>query len=241
MTKKECGNGHIYDADIHDSCPYCRNQKGTIVFPPSPRKEDGGSPTMPAENPLREVPKVECTMPEMGTTPVMRARCGFDPVAGWLVGVDGSMAGRSVELMAWANRIGRSAQSDVRIPEDPTVSWEDHACIDYDRMTHTFTLIPGRFVNTIYLNGEALYAPRYLKAYDRVLLGETEMMFIPFCGEEFQWSGTEMSQTEPLTLHAGFVPMDPDPTEPAEPIGRVYRREVEEGATLMMGGNDNES
>ena len=143
MTKKECGNGHIYDADIHDSCPYCRNQKGTIVFPPSPRKEDGGSPTMPAENPLREVPKAESSVLDMGTTPVMRARCGFDPVAGWLVGVDGSMAGRSVELMAWANRIGRSAQSDVRIPEDPTVSWEDHACIDYDRMTHTFTLIPG--------------------------------------------------------------------------------------------------
>ena len=39
----------------------------------------------------------------------------------------------------------------------------------------------------------------------------------------------------------GTVVVRPDPTEPAEPTGRVYRREVEEGATLMMGGNDNES
>ena len=48
-----------------------------------------------------------------------------------------------------------------------------------------------------------------------------------------------MQPEEPATVTA--LPVEQPETEPAEPIGRVYRREVEEGATLMMGGNDNES
>lgn len=187
MNKKECGNGHIYDADIHDSCPYCKNRKGTIVFPPSPLRNDGSEATIPAEQPLQPLPPPEPVRPEEETLSVMQELCGLDPVAGWLVGVGGCMTGRACELKARANRIGRSERMDVRLPDDRTVSWEDQACIDYDRMTDVCTLIPGRFVNTVYLNGEAIYAARSLKAYDRMLFGRTEMMFIPFCGEQFRW------------------------------------------------------
>lgn len=38
-----------------------------------------------------------------------------------------------------------------------------------------------------YCNNEALYTYRALKAYDRIELGESELMFIPLCGSHFSW------------------------------------------------------
>ena len=191
MTKKECGNGHIYDADIHASCPYCKNPKNTIVFPAGPGELSSTLPAAERVFPSVREPRV-LTPPEPPTGPastlsVYEETCFLDPVAAWMVGVSGAALGRAWELKARNNRIGRSEAMDVRLDGDRTVSWEDYACIDYDRMHDTFTLIPGRFRNTLYLNGEAVYAARPLQAYDRLLLGMTEMMFVPFCGESFRW------------------------------------------------------
>lgn len=215
MAKKECGNGHIYDADIHESCPYCKNPKGTIVFPanrtdPPTILPPGGGTVMPGrmdipatlpagggtivpDRPIRPQPQeVTCT-PSEETLSVYQQLRGFEPTAGWLIGLGGTMIGRSCELRTRNNRIGRGEAMDVRIPDDLTVSLEDHASIDYDVMHDVCTLIPCRFVNTVYLNGEAVYAARQLNAYDRILFGRTEMMFIPFCGENFHWPLEEES------------------------------------------------
>ena len=225
MTKKECGNGHIYDADIHASCPYCKNPKNTIVFPSDPKALSGdplaAGETITPGHPLLSVMAAEPGAPAEETLSVYQAMRGLDPVAAWLVGVGGAAVGRAWELKARNNRLGRSEAMDVQLKDDRTVSWEDYAGIDYDRMHDTFTLIPGRFLNTMYCNGEAVYSARPLQAYDRLLLGTTEMMFIPFCGESFRW---------PLE-----APSDPEPDvssdEPAP----------DDTLTLMEGENSNDS
>ena len=42
-------------------------------------------------------------------------------------------------------------------------------------------------MNNIYLNDVPVYMPTELHAYDVVGLGDTNMVFIPFCGPRFNW------------------------------------------------------
>jgi hypothetical protein len=42
----------------------------------------------------------------------------------------------------------------------------------------------------VYLNDEEVTVPTELKPYDIIELGQTKLMFVPFCGEHFQWGST---------------------------------------------------
>ena len=37
------------------------------------------------------------------------------------------------------------------------------------------------------MNGEDVDVPTELKMYDVIELGQTKLVFIPFCGEKFHW------------------------------------------------------
>ena len=56
-----------------------------------------------------------------------------------------------------------------------------------------FNLIPGDGRNIIYLNGEEVFAPVPLKAYDLIDFGEAKLLFVPLCGEHFTWKQEEDS------------------------------------------------
>ena len=54
-----------------------------------------------------------------------------------------------------------------------------------------FNLIPGEGRNIVYLNGEELFSPMPLKAYDLIDFGQTKLLFVPLCGEQFRWEDKE--------------------------------------------------
>ena len=109
------------------------------------------------------------------------------PVVGWLICVAGICRGQDFHLHSDWNYVGRDPTLDVVIP-DPKVDKQPMIRIAYEPRMRTFTVAPcERATNLSYCGGEALYAPRQLKAYDRISLGDTELMFIPLCGELFVW------------------------------------------------------
>lgn len=119
---------------------------------------------------------------------------GVDPVVGWLVCIEGPERGRDYRLHTERNFIGRDPSMDVAITGDPSISRANHAVISYNPKRHTFRLAPGDSRGLAYLNDEEVIAPVALAPYDRIELGETTLLFIPFCGERFVWPVEEKPQ-----------------------------------------------
>jgi hypothetical protein len=117
----------------------------------------------------------------------LRKSIGIDPVVGWLVCVKGPDRGNDYPLRSRRNFIGRSVEMDICIAGDRGVSRNRHAIISYDPKKNTFKLIPGGSSSLVYLNDEELGFPSPVQPYDRIQLGETELVFFPFCGARFQW------------------------------------------------------
>ena len=64
--------------------------------------------------------------------------------------------------------------------------------VAYDPKSRAYTLLPcGDGVNIVYCNDEALYVPQKLNIYDVITLGDTQLMFVPLCGEKFAWENEE--------------------------------------------------
>lgn len=114
------------------------------------------------------------------------------PVVGWLVCVEGKNAGKDFKLYAKVNRIGRDPDSDVFIDEDDIS--RNHAKITYDALNNCFSFSPDRNSYPMYFvqPGEKssyvmIDQSVPLPEYTLIMLGKTRYMFVPFCGEHFQW------------------------------------------------------
>ena len=105
----------------------------------------------------------------------------------WLVEITGEEAGTSFELRTGKNFIGRGEKMDVVLKGDKSVSRERHAIILYEPKLRQFMVQPGESRELFYLNGNVVLNTEIVKAYDRINIGATELMFVPFCGENFSW------------------------------------------------------
>lgn len=213
MAIAKCENGHIYDSDYNTSCPYCNQNQNRINFGETTggNRYGGGSVTdgQPTMAPRgyenyqgdQSVVNMRKTMPPNGyratgrmvdeenkTVGMMGKSLGIEPVVGWLVCVDGKMKGKSYNLYAKINTIGRSEKMDVCIGGDNTISYDNHARLAYDIKHNNFQLLPGNSSNTLYLNDQPVYDAKMIRAYDVIELGSTLLLFVPFCTEQFDWS-----------------------------------------------------
>jgi hypothetical protein len=120
------------------------------------------------------------------------ARGGFDqdPVVGWLVIVGGPGLGSYRPIFEGNNSIGRA--SGQRIPidfGDDAISSEEQAFIRYDGADRSFLFVPNLSkTNVVSLNDKRPTGAVALTAMDVITMGRTQLVFIPFCGPEFDWS-----------------------------------------------------
>jgi hypothetical protein len=145
----------------------------------------GGAPTPspPAAGPPASAPAgVARRVVESTAEPA-----GFDPVVGWLVCIEGPDRGRDYRLRTAKNFIGRASSMDICISGDETVSRERHAVVAFEPEERRFWLLPGDAQGLVYLNGKVVYTPTELAGSDVVKVGQTRLMFVPFCGERHQW------------------------------------------------------
>lgn len=210
MALIRCQQGHFFDPARHNACPYCGSMPAggpgaTEAQPPMAPPPMPGGAAVGATRPLRDTPPpvVGPTVPirpqapltpgvkrgaeEGRTVAVDMKKVGIDPVVGWLVCVKGPSRGRDYRIRSGRNGIGRSDAMDVQITGDDTVSRENHAFMVYEPRKRIFSIRPGDGRGLVYLNGDEVVQASDIKAYDILELGETQLMFVPLCGETFNW------------------------------------------------------
>lgn len=207
MEMRKCMNGHYYDASVNSECPYCQsgsNSGKTVALNSSPSvvADDSyeDSKTVPMgyashqvqSTPAKSVSSLRVDDDDEGRTiAVVHQDMGIDPVVGWLVCIDGKEKGRDFRIHSDNNYIGRSEKMDLCIRGDETISRENHAIISYDSVDKIYFFSPGEGRNIVRHNGKAIFQTVELKAYDRVIVGKTELLFMPLCGSEFEWSSED--------------------------------------------------
>lgn len=110
------------------------------------------------------------------------------PCVGWLVAIGGNHIGQDFHLKVGKNFIGRDANMDIALTGDRSVSREKQAVIIYEPKQHLYLVQPGEASSLVYCNNEVVLNPVELKAYDMITVGEVNLVFMPLCGEQFNWN-----------------------------------------------------
>lgn len=208
MELTRCKNGHTYDPTITSECPACAAMEAGHTLPldvdnlwggaeqigKTAQLERGG--TLPV-NP-QPTSWADPNAPEVGgfaPDPYSRTIAkDIDPnasvcrpVTGWLVCVEGVERGRDYRLHTEINFIGRGPENDVVFGSDQTVSWSHHARIAYDDHRQKFYIAPDDGRTIIRLNDNPVLMSMELHTGDRLEIGSGIYLFVPLCGEAFQW------------------------------------------------------
>lgn len=186
---KRCTNGHYYDEAKHSFCPHCGVNIDLNLGVTMPKRsiDDDLSKTK-ALFPSGTGQKTPPSQNDGKTVAVFRKEMGIDPVVGWLVCIEGANKGKDYRIHSERNFIGRSETMDIVIDGDDTISRENHAIISYSPKKRLFRIYPGDSRGLVYLNDEEVITADELKMYDIIEIGKTKLMFVPFCGEGFEWN-----------------------------------------------------
>lgn len=119
-----------------------------------------------------------------------------DPVVGWLVVVGGTGLGAFRPIYEGNNTVGRAKSQRIAIDfGDETISNEEQAYIRYDSVDRKFLLVPNLAkTNIVAVNDRKPTGAVELAAMDLITMGRTQLVFVPFCGSEFDWA--ELSEAK---------------------------------------------
>lgn len=211
MRQTRCEKGHFYDADRFASCPHCANMAGgmpqgnptvtktlddqvtvTLGKPVQSEQMAQMAQAVPASQVVEVAAEIRAVTP-FDDEPVTQGffKKDSDPVVGWLVCTKGVHKGEDFRLRAGRNFIGRGQNMDIKLTGENTVSRDKHAIVLYEPNQRIFLAQMGESHELVYLNGNLLMSNAQMKAYDRLQLGDAELMLIPCCGETFDWQEDE--------------------------------------------------
>lgn len=211
MRQTRCEKGHFYDADRFASCPHCANMAGgmpqgnptvtktlddqvtvTSGKPVQSEQMAQMAQAVPAPQVVEVAAEIRAVTP-FDDEPVTQGffKKDSDPVVGWLVCTKGVHKGEDFRLRAGRNFIGRGQNMDIKLTGENTVSRDKHAIVLYEPNQRIFLAQMGESHELVYLNGNLLMSNAQMKAYDRLQLGDAELMLIPCCGETFNWQEDE--------------------------------------------------
>lgn len=162
MSLSRCKNGHMFSVRRYGTiCPYCN---------------------------IETQPKEKTAPPQDFDIEEELLREDIEAVCGWIVCIEGVKIGKDYKIKEGKNFIGRADDMDIQILGDNKISRRNHAIIVYDPKKRSSVLLPGDASGIAYLNDEAVYTPMQLSPYDVIELGSSKFLFIPFCGEHFEWT-----------------------------------------------------
>ena len=171
MSLTRCDGGHLFSTRRYGSiCPYCNK---TVRL---------GNDTEDIQGDYND------SMPYIGDLEIL------NPVTGWIVCIDGPSKGRDYKIFTEKNFVGRSDGMDIQILGDNYIAKRNHAVFVYDPKKRKTLILPGDSQGLVYVNDEAVYLPLELNEYDTIELGKSKFLFIPLCGENFEW--TDMDDAE---------------------------------------------
>jgi hypothetical protein len=113
---------------------------------------------------------------------------GFDPAVAWLVVIKGPGRGEYCPVFYGQNSIGRGENQRIRLNfGDTRITRDSHAFLIYDDMARKFFLRDNGKANLLRLNEAPVMVPTEVKDRDQISLGETVLLFVALCGQEFDW------------------------------------------------------
>lgn len=209
MAITNCPNGHYYDDALFSECPYCRKTGqqpdrfgntefagamfGTSPVSPSPNRKTkivnpDPSPSSSQQNTSNESgPKTQMYYDTSKYT--------VDPAAGWLVCVSGPDKGKDFCVITEKTLIGRSGSNSykVELSDDKISRNSAVAVIAYLPDTHAFIISPVPGGNLLVkLNNVVIHGPYGLNDNDVIQIGNTVLVFISFCNQNFDWDHYEV-------------------------------------------------
>ena len=171
MAMQRCASGHYFDPAKSAECPLCHAPQ---------------SGAEPASREVRAKVASQQLASAQQTVGFMVREQGIDPTVGWVVCIAGPERGRDYRIRSERNSIGRDTKMHICI-NDESISRDNHASIIYNPIKSTFKLQPGESRGLVYLNGEETLQPADLKKGDKIKLGSTELLFVPFAGTIYDW------------------------------------------------------
>lgn len=195
---RRCDNGHFYEEKRHSSCPYCgvrdldifaTKGKSTGGMDPEDRVWRRGPGQAQPGGPGVDPGDARFRSPALGGTVGVfdKGMHGRRAIVGWLVCVKGPDRGRDYRIGDGRNSIGRSESMDVCIAGDQSISRERHAIVSYDPKGNVFKVHAGESHGLVYVDGKAVDEVVVLQPFDRIEIGATQLIFVPFCGDRFRW------------------------------------------------------
>ena len=200
MRMVKCPNGHFYDPSRYSSCPFCMQKKDAQytkesavhvqpgMFPPEANHIPAGAYPYANVNANANA-NVNIRRDDQATVAYGAGSFRNNPPCGFLICYAGPHIGTYHPIHFERNTIGRSMEMDIPLMDDLGISRNKHAILSFDPKSQHFTLIPDPEKSIIYVNGEECVSPIQLKAYDRIEVSETGLIFLPLCGEQFSWEG----------------------------------------------------
>jgi len=199
MSQTQCPQGHFYTPAYEgdQSCPHCATIKKNLfeteaVYATVDANEvidNKNSKPISADTSPRS--RVGCGTKTVGIYSDER-ECPVAPVVGWLVCEQGPSRGKDFRIISGNNFIGRDADSShIHIQDDESVSRFKHAAIIYEPKTRTFILMMGDSSGLVYHNEALVTSPVTLASFDHIEVGNSTLIFLPFCGSEYSWESTK--------------------------------------------------
>ena len=111
----------------------------------------------------------------------------IDLTVGALLCINGPDFGATYLLKTGKNFIGRDSAMDVVIAGDQKVSRYRHAIVVYEPKQRMFLAQPGESSELLYVNNKVVLEPLRLYEYDELSVGNTSLLFVPICGNQFSW------------------------------------------------------
>lgn len=156
-----------------------------FATPPTTRVVRGGPPKVDAET--TQPPRTQLVR---GKAQVQRGEFEQDPVVGWLVVVGGAGMGAFRPIFEGNNTMGRARSQRIPLDfGDDAISSEEQAYIRYDSTTRSFLFVPNLAkTNIVSINDQRPTGAVELNQMDVITIGRTQLVFVPFCGAEFDWA-----------------------------------------------------
>ena len=134
--------------------------------------------------------KVKAAGDDEGVTQIIFDELADELVLGWLVAANTEIKGKVFTVAETNVTVGRSDPEHpvgIDLHGDRAVSRGAQAVIVYDPLNKKFFIQSAGGKTPVYVNRKMLLAPAELSAYDIILLGTTELVFVPLCSEKFSW------------------------------------------------------
>lgn len=178
----EISQGNVQNDSLSIQKESNETQKALPTVPVIDSDEDILNDATPLEIETLPVSPVAAPVDPMSS----RTSLGKLPVA-WLMGVKGPYRGTLFPCRTGRNRMGISSAGEIDLSDDPAIEDDIQAFLIYEPRQRQYFLQARTGNSLVYHNGEMVFSHTPLAPYDRIQLGNTELVFVPLCGEKFTW------------------------------------------------------